>query len=203
MDTQRFDRIDLENERVIRIVNCGFEVFTKNSFEKASTNLIVEKAAVSRGLLYHYFKDKKELFEFLLYFSGKQVLSNMVNSVDWSNTDFLLRVRQALISKIETLAKYPYLYEFCDKYVRDCAEELTQKLMPDISGRLFEENLDFSQLREEVNIELMKSTIINTLSKIITKILKNESGLNKTDIIYRATGEIDRYLEFFRIVFYI
>ncbi|KAF5059589.1 Bacterial regulatory protein, tetR family [anaerobic digester metagenome] len=202
MDTERFDHIDLENERVLRIVNCGFEVFTKNSFEKASTNLIVENAQISRGLLYHYFKNKKELFEFLLYFSGKKIISNVVDSVDWSNTDFLLRVRQALISKIETLAEYPYLYEFCDKYARDYAEELTQKLMPDISSRLFEENLDFSQLRKEVDVELMKSTIINTLSKLITKILKDGTGLSKTDIILRETEEIDRYLEFFRTVFY-
>lgn len=201
MDTERFDHIDLENERVLRIVNCGFEVFTKNSFEKASTNLIVENAQISRGLLYHYFKNKKELFEFLLYFSGKKIISNVVDSVDWSNTDFLLRVRQALISKIETLAEYPYLYEFCDKYARDYAEELTQKLMPDISS-LFEENLDFSQLRKEVDVELMKSTIINTLSKLITKILKDGTGLSKTDIILRETKEIDRYLEFFRTVFY-
>ncbi|WP_312046907.1 TetR/AcrR family transcriptional regulator [Anaerotignum sp.] len=202
MDTERFDHIDLENERVLRIVNCGFEVFTKNSLEKASTNLIVENAQISRGLLYHYFKNKKELFEFLLYFSGKKIISNVVDSVDWSNTDFLLRVRQALISKIETLAEYPYLYEFCDKYARDYAEELTQKLMPDISSRLFEENLDFSQLRKEVDVELMKSTIINTLSKLITKILKDGTGLSKTDIILRETEEIDRYLEFFRTVFY-
>ncbi|WP_324823900.1 TetR/AcrR family transcriptional regulator [Sinanaerobacter sp. ZZT-01] len=202
MDTERFDHIDLQNEKVLRIVNCGFEVFAKNSFEKASTNLIVENAEISRGLLYHYFRNKKELFEFLLYFSGKKIISNMVDSVDWSNTDFLLRVRQALISKIETLAEYPYLYEFCDKYARDYAEELAQKLMPDISSRLFKENLDFSQLRKEVDVELMKSTIVNALSKLITKILKDGTGLSKTDIVLRETAEIDRYLEFFRTVFY-
>lgn len=203
MDTERFDGINLENEKVLRIVNCGFEVFVKNNFEKASTNLIVENAKISRGLLYHYFKNKKDLFDFLLYFSGKKVLNNMVDSVDWSNTDFLLRVRQALISKIETLAEYPYLYEFCDKYARDYAEELTQKLMPSISNRLFEENLDFSQIRKEVDVELMKSTIINTLSKVISKMLESSSGLSKTEVIRLATAETDRYLEFFRIVFYI
>ena len=53
MDTERFDGINLENEKVLRIVNCGFEVFAKNNFEKASTNLIVENAKISRGLLYH------------------------------------------------------------------------------------------------------------------------------------------------------
>ncbi|WP_097004951.1 TetR/AcrR family transcriptional regulator [Lacrimispora amygdalina] len=203
MDIERFSNIDLENEKVLRIVNCGFEVFAKNNFEKASTNLIVEKAEISRGLLYHYFKSKSELYEFLLYFSGKQVLSNIVDSVDWSNTDFLLRIRQALVSKIDTLAKYPYLYEFCDKYARDYAEELKQKLIPGIQKRIFEENLDFSQLRKEVDPEMMKSTIINTLSKITTSMFRDGSGLSKTEKMKLATAEIDKYLQFFRIVFYI
>ncbi|WP_318063018.1 TetR/AcrR family transcriptional regulator [Clostridium boliviensis] len=203
MDIERFSDIDLENEKVLRIVNCGFKVFAKNDFEKASTNLIVEEAEISRGLLYHYFKNKSELYEFLLYFSGQQVLSNMVDSVDWSNTDFLLRIRQALISKIETLAKYPYLYEFCDKYAREYAEELKQKLMPCIKKRIFEENLDFSQLRKEIDPEMMKSTVVNTLSKIITSIFKNGSELSNAEIIKLATAEIDKYLQFFRIVFYI
>lgn len=75
-------------------------MFAKNNFDKASTNLIVEGAKISRGLLYHYFKNKKELFEFLLYFSAQQILNNMVDSIEWSNTDFLIRIRQALFSKI-------------------------------------------------------------------------------------------------------
>lgn len=203
MDTECFKDIDLENEKILRIVNCGFEVFAKNNFDKASTNLIVEGAKISRGLLYHYFKNKKELFEFLLYFSAQQILNNMVDSIEWSNTDFLIRIRQALFSKIETLAKFPYLYEFCDKYARDFAEELAQELMPDIRKRLFEENLDFSKIRKEIDIEMMKSTIVNTLSKIITPIFKNESGLSKAEAVQLAKAETDRYLNFFRIVFYV
>lgn len=202
MDTERFEEIDLKNEKLLRIVNCGFEVFVKNDFNKASTNLIVEEAEVSRGLLYHYFKNKEELFEFLLYFSAKQVLNNMLNSVDWANTDFLLRIRQALLSKIETLAEYPYLYDFCDKYARGYAEELKEKLMPDITNRLFEENIDFSQLRKEVDVTLMQNTIVNTLGVLITKIFANKSELSKKELIDLATAETDKYLAFFRVVFF-
>lgn len=202
MDTERFKNIDLENEKLLRIINSGFEVFTKNNFEKASTNLIVEAAEISRGLLYHYFKNKKELFEFLLFFSAQQILNNMVDAVDWSNTDFLLRIRQALISKIETLAKFPYIYEFCDKYARDYAEELAQELMPGLRNRLFEENIDFSKIRTEIDVDLMKSTIVNTLSKVITTIFQNQSGLSKAEIVKLATAETDRYLDFFRTAFY-
>jgi len=65
----RFNSLDITSDKVKRIVNASFEVFVKNDFEKASTNSIVKLAGVSRGLLYHYFKDKQDLFDFILEFS--------------------------------------------------------------------------------------------------------------------------------------
>lgn len=202
MNTERFECIDLQNKKILKIVNSGFKVFAKNNFEKASTNLIVEDAGISRGLLYHYFQNKKELFEFLLYFSGKQILNNMLTQVDWSNQDFLIRIRQALVSKIETLEKFPYLYEFCNKYARSYSDELTEKIIPDISHRLFEENLEFSQLRSDVDIELMKNTVLHTLSRITTEIFKEGSEISGRKKFQMAVIEIDKYLKFFRCVFY-
>lgn len=202
MKIERFEHIDLKNEKIVRIVNCGFEVFSKNDFQKASTNLIVAEAEISRGLLYHYFKNKQELFEFLLYFSGKQILFNIVEAVDWSNSNYLLRVRQALIAKIETLAKFPFLYEFCNKYRKEYSVEITEKIMPGIQNRFFTENLDFSKIREGIDIELMKNTINFTLGGVIIKIFEKKSKLREEEIIQIATAEVDRYLEFFKIAFY-
>ena len=40
----------------------ALEEFTENGYRNASTNRITEKAGVSKGLLFHYFGSKKELF---------------------------------------------------------------------------------------------------------------------------------------------
>ena len=52
-----FKNIDIEKRD--RIINSALEEFSKNRFEKASTNNIVKNANISKGLLFHYFANKK------------------------------------------------------------------------------------------------------------------------------------------------
>jgi len=46
--SNRFEHIDINNDKIQKIVNCAFEVFSKNDLEKASTNMIVKQAGISR-----------------------------------------------------------------------------------------------------------------------------------------------------------
>lgn len=45
-----------------RILTAAMEEFSENSYENASLNVICAKHSISKGMLYHYFKDKKELY---------------------------------------------------------------------------------------------------------------------------------------------
>ena len=47
----RFDHIDVNNEKVERIINSAFKIFSKNDYEKASTSLVVKDAEIYRVLL--------------------------------------------------------------------------------------------------------------------------------------------------------
>lgn len=61
----------LEEEKQLKIINAAMEVFGKNEYKKASTDLIAAKAGISKGLLFYYFHNKKELYMFIykLYMS--------------------------------------------------------------------------------------------------------------------------------------
>ncbi|MGL6198491.1 MAG: TetR/AcrR family transcriptional regulator [Lachnospiraceae bacterium] len=48
------------------IISTGIEVFSKASFSDASTDLITQKAGISKGLLFHYFGSKKNFYLYLL-----------------------------------------------------------------------------------------------------------------------------------------
>ena len=45
----------LEEEKQLKIINAAMEVFGKNEYKKASTDLIAAKAGISKGLLFYYF----------------------------------------------------------------------------------------------------------------------------------------------------
>ena len=55
----------LDTEKKNRIINSAIEEFSKYPFNKASTNNIVKNAEISKGLLFHYFGNKKELYEYI------------------------------------------------------------------------------------------------------------------------------------------
>ena len=45
-----------------RIIEASFQEFGRHGYEGASTNQICQAAGISKGLLYHYFKSKENLF---------------------------------------------------------------------------------------------------------------------------------------------
>ena len=50
----------LSKEKQMRIINAGMEYFGKYGYKKAVTDDIANKAGISKGLLFHYFDNKKK-----------------------------------------------------------------------------------------------------------------------------------------------
>jgi len=69
MSLETFNNL-LEGKKNL-IISNGIEVFSKESFTDASTDLITQKAGISKGLLFHYFGSKKNFYLYLLEYSLK------------------------------------------------------------------------------------------------------------------------------------
>ena len=59
-------RRDKADERKKQILTAAFNEFTKKGFAMTSMDDIAKKAAVSKGLIYHYFDSKESLLEALV-----------------------------------------------------------------------------------------------------------------------------------------
>ena len=53
---------ELPEKKQLSILRAAIEVFAKYEYKKASTDLIASKAGVSKGLLFYYFHNKKDLY---------------------------------------------------------------------------------------------------------------------------------------------
>ncbi|MCG8484276.1 MAG: TetR/AcrR family transcriptional regulator [Clostridia bacterium] len=202
---EKFKDIDINNEKVKRIINCALEEFSKNKFEKASTNNIVKAANVSRGLMYHYFKDKQELFEFLIDFSITIVVKEFKERFDWSDTDLLNRFKQVAEIKLELFFRYPYLIDF---YVKAVDEALINELKNSerlknagIHKQFYMENIDRSKFKDDIDVDKAINVIRLTLKKNNEE---NESRLKSGEVLdtEEIFKEYNDYIEFFRKVFY-
>jgi AcrR family transcriptional regulator len=76
----------LKQERKQMIAECGLKVFCEKSFNGTQMTDIAKKLGVSHGLIYHYFKNKQELFEYVID-KSEQALSSEIDKIVKSNTN--------------------------------------------------------------------------------------------------------------------
>lgn len=67
----------LPEEKQLAIMRAATEVFAKYEYKKASTDLIASKAGVSKGLLFYYFHNKRDLY-LTVYEYAEQIITKEV-----------------------------------------------------------------------------------------------------------------------------
>ena len=114
----------LEPEKQHRIVDAGFQVFSRNSYKKTPVSEIAEEAGISKALLFHYFQNKKELYLFLWDQAMKmreKAQSQMKDPYAGNLFDLLER---DLSLKFRLIRRYPYIANFAFRAVYEKEPEI-------------------------------------------------------------------------------
>ena len=118
----------LPEEKQQNIVNAAMEVFAKNEYKRASTDLIAAKAGISKGLLFYYFHNKKELYLFL-YDYLIEVMKEQADASRFSEiTDFFELLRYGVSMKVGILQKNPYIMDFAMRAFYSEKEDVSDDL---------------------------------------------------------------------------
>jgi AcrR family transcriptional regulator len=184
-----------------KIINAAIEEFGKNSFEKASTNNIVKAAGVSKGLLYHYFKSKQELYDYLIEYIYTTIGNGIRGIFDDLDGDFFKRIQQVALFKIELTKDYPGIYDFglrlLKRFTYEDLYEILKKYNLDILQRVYTEGIDYSLFKEGVDVAKAMQIIQWTIEKY------GESYEHKDSInVDTIMDEMNSYLEPLRLAFY-
>lgn len=202
----KYDHIDMDNGKVNRIVQVGFEEFSKYGIKKASLNNILKIAGVPKGVFYHYFKDKKELLDFLIYQSIVVSGDYMNENIDWNNKDYLYRLLQGVRAKLELQYKHPFIMDFYKTIILNGEDkhiyEVFEQLYPDLRDKFYNADFDFSNVKDGIDIEKMKMVVNSTI-----RCLGEQEKERMRQKDYKLDMEIvvktcEEYLEFFRGLFY-
>ena len=93
----------LPEEKRHQIINAAIEVFSKYDYKHASTDLIAAKAGISKGSLFYYFHNKKELYLYL-YNYIMDVMKEQLPDRDILNiTDFFELLEYAARQKVKVM----------------------------------------------------------------------------------------------------
>ena len=111
MDDKFFD---LKKDKQDRILNGALKIFALNGYKNGSTDVIVKEAGISKGLLFHYFGTKQELYRFLHDYSIRFLQLEIRSNVSATETDYFTIWRQILASEESIMEQYPYMIAFLE-----------------------------------------------------------------------------------------
>jgi TetR/AcrR family transcriptional regulator len=160
---------NLEPEKQQRIINASIKEFALKGFDKASTNEIVKDAEISKGSLFHYFQNKKDLYLFLYDYFMEIITDGLFAKINWEERDLLQKYRQIVILKFELLKKHPEMFQFVkNAYEEDSLaikkelEIRDQQAITKSYAKLFQ-SIDTSRFKKGLNIEKAINIIVWTM----------------------------------------
>ena len=97
----------LPKEKQETILNAGFHVFSQNSYKKSPMSEIADAAGISKSLLFHYFRNKKELYLFLWDTCCQITVEEMTRSGAYEQTDLFGSMDYGMQAKLRLMRQYP------------------------------------------------------------------------------------------------
>jgi len=175
----------LPDEKKELILKICIEEFVENGYEKTSTDTITSRAGISKGILFHYFKSKKNLFLYIVNYIFELITVKVMAEVEKIHEkDFFKRIKDMVIAKqkitfhhyqetqllMNVLANPPVA-------VKSEIEELYAKHLetygnPELQEMLYMKNLlDCNQLRDDVDLDHVMNITMCTLEQLTNKYL--------------------------------
>ncbi len=147
---------DLKKEKQDRIINAALKVFALHGYRHASTDEIVREAAISKGLLFHYFGSKLGLYTFIYDYSVRYMTLELKPAVMSKETDVFEILKQIEHAKLQALRGYPYMQQFLTRSMSENVSEalLAIEEMRDALSGIYDtirSRMDFSKLPPAVD----------------------------------------------------
>lgn len=197
---------NMNPEKRESLIASSLEEFAKSGYEKASTNNIVKEAGISKGLLFHYFGNKKKLYDYLEEYVVSLIISELKGKIDWEETDFFNRLKQVAWIKGTLSYRYPYLFEFFTVVLAQKTPEqiyaYQDKYAPGLLQKIYTRNIDYSKFKDDLDMEKTVNIINWVFEKYSTELLAKMSNQGiKFD--YKAVEkDFNDYVEILKTAFY-
>ena len=118
----------LPSEKQQKIINAGFRVFSQNSYRKSPMQEIADEAGISKSLLFHYFRNKKDLYLFLWNTASDITCEYLALSHCYAYEDLFEMMERGMYAKIQIMCRYPDMAAFAMKAFYEKDETVRQDI---------------------------------------------------------------------------
>jgi len=191
--------LSLEPDKQEKIINAAMKEFAEKGYTQASTNEIVREAGISKGLLFHYFSNKKQLFFFLHDYALEIATDKFYDGFDPDENDFFMIIRQITMAKLKILSKYPEIFNFLEQ----AYEETSPEVKPELEKRnakvirsnlrkIFEKT-DLSKFKEGIDLQKAISMVSWVSEGMLNEAIKKAKALKQRVDYARLLTDFEAY----------
>ena len=107
---ERFFSLPVEKQQAI--LNAGYRVFSQNSYKNSPMSEIADEAGISKSLLFHYFRNKKELYLFLWENCAETTIEFLTRYECYEQKGLFESMERGMRAKMEIIRLYPDMGNF-------------------------------------------------------------------------------------------
>ncbi len=195
---QKFFNLPQERQDLIR--NSAMVEFGAGSFKKTSADAIAKRAGVSKGLLFHYFKDKRELYLYLFQHAIDACMETFLASFQYfGERDFFLALEKGQEIKMDMVRRMPGLFRFVMQAYYERDSILTPKLRKKLDDVLaqstdqFLSRMDLHKFKDGVDPKAVVRLLMLASEGMLA-----ETGACTAEEINTLFGEYKNYADMLR-----
>jgi AcrR family transcriptional regulator len=201
--------LGLSKDKQNKIINAALKVFSKTTYKKASTDDIVVEAEISKGSLFHYFKNKKNLYLYLYNYTTDVMLKEYYTKVDLEERDIFERLKNLVTIKMELLSKYPDVFNFLvsamqedDYNLKDNIQSKNEDMIAK-NFKLLLSNIDKGRFRDDIDADTAIEMIMLTFDGYAnSELLKMKvTGFNQ-NLSDKWLDDFDKYIKTMKKIYY-
>ena len=190
------------------LIKAGFKAFAEEDYKKVSTNDIVNAANVSKGLLFHYFKNKENFYLTLYDLGWNVIYRDVFNDFPFNNRDFFERLQTMILLKTKSLQHHKTIAAFMKRVHLNTDEAITKQRIKIYNHhnkkhyqKIFED-YDLEPFIHPENIEEIFKTVTWSFSRIVHEWEKQYVDYDNNEALKILENEIRHYVDFFKKHFY-
>jgi AcrR family transcriptional regulator len=201
--------LGLSKDKQNKIINAALKVFSKTTYKKASTDDIVVEAEISKGSLFHYFKNKKNLYLYLYNYTTDVMLKEYYTKVNLEERDVFERLKNLVTIKMELLSKYPDAFNFLvsamqedDYNLKDNIQSKNEDMIAK-NFKLLLSNIDKGRFRDDIDADTAIEMIMLTFDGYAnSELLKMKvTGFNQ-NLSDKWLDDFDKYIKTMKKIYY-
>ncbi|MEA3422353.1 MAG: TetR/AcrR family transcriptional regulator [Bacillota bacterium] len=174
---------NLSEEKRNKIIDSIISEFENNSYENASINRIIKSAGISKGSLYQYFNDKKDLYRYVINLILEEKMKYITPVMENPDKhDFFTLIRDMYKSGLEFAENNPRYLNIGNVLLFDVNSPLYQEIVKGNIGKsneifeyLIQQGINRGEIRENINIKLIAHLISDMNVSIVEYYRKNIS----------------------------